>query len=92
MAALKNRTRAHREIFLALITAVVAVLARGDSFAQTAYWAFGAFRPKVLFKIDPRRLLIRNISNSSKVEMVILLMTCPYLMRKSRTNARESSV
>jgi hypothetical protein len=60
MAAFKNRIRAHREIFLALITAVVAVLARCDPFAQTAYWAFGAFRPKVLFKIDPRRLLIRE--------------------------------
>jgi hypothetical protein len=60
MAALKNRTRAHREIFLALITAVVTVLACRDPFTKAADRAFWAFRSKVLFQIDARRLLVRK--------------------------------
>jgi hypothetical protein len=75
MRALENRSGANREIFLALITAVVAVLACRNPLAKAAYRAFWAFRP----------------SNSSKVEMVDLLTTYSSLScSKSSTQNRGS--
>jgi len=58
--ALEYRAGAHRKVFLALIAAIEAVLACRDPLAKAAYRAFWAFRPKVLFKVDARRLLIRE--------------------------------
>jgi hypothetical protein len=58
--ALEYRAGAHRKIFLALVAAIEAVLACRDPLAKAAYGALWAFRPKVLFKIDARRLLVRE--------------------------------
>jgi len=58
--ALEYRASAHRKVFLALVAAIEAVLACRDPLAKAAYRAFWAFRPKVLFKIDARRLLVRE--------------------------------
>jgi hypothetical protein len=56
--ALENSPGAHREVFFALVTTIEAILARRDPFTKAAYRAFWAFRPKILFQIDARRLLV----------------------------------
>jgi hypothetical protein len=58
VASLEYRAGSHREIFLALIAAVKAALPRRDPLAKAAYRALRTIRPKVLFQIGPRRLLI----------------------------------
>jgi hypothetical protein len=60
MAAFKYRSSAHREIFLALIATIEAALAFRDPLLKAAYWTARTIRPKVLFQIDARRLLVRK--------------------------------
>jgi hypothetical protein len=58
--ALENRSGAHRKVFLALVAAVKAVFPHRDPLANATYRTLWTFRPKVLFQIYPRRLLIRE--------------------------------
>ena len=60
VAALEYRAGAHREVLLALVAAVEAALPRRDPLAQAADRAARAIRPKPAFKVDPRRLLVRE--------------------------------
>ena len=91
MRALEYRASAHRKVFFALVATIEAVLAGRDPLAQTAYRTFGAFRP--CSRYTRAVSWSGNISKSSNVEMVLLLMTYPYLMREiSHKMVRESSV
>ena len=58
MRPLENRSGANREVLLALVAAIEAVLARRDPLAKAANRATRAIRPKTRFKIDARRLLV----------------------------------
>jgi len=60
VAALENRTSAHREIFLALVAAVEAASPLSNPLAQSADRTARAVRPQPAFKVGPGRLLVRE--------------------------------
>lgn len=60
MAALKDGAGADGKILFALVTAVVATLARRDPVAEATDWATATLRPQASLQVQPRRLRIRE--------------------------------
>jgi hypothetical protein len=60
MRPLENRSGANREVLFALIAAIEAFLARRDPLAKAANRAARAVQPKASFKVDARRVLVRE--------------------------------
>jgi hypothetical protein len=60
MAALEYRTSAHREVFLALVAAIVTASPRRDALAKAADRAARAVRPQAPFKVGAGRFLVRK--------------------------------
>lgn len=57
---LKDRAGSHREIQRASVTAIEAVLSDGNTFTALASGTDHAIRPEAGFKVEPRRLLVRD--------------------------------
>jgi hypothetical protein len=60
VAALEYRTSANREVFLALVAAVVTASTHRDPIAHAANRAPRSIRPKPPFKVSPRGFLVRE--------------------------------
>jgi hypothetical protein len=60
MRPLKNRSGSNREVLLALIAAIETALMDRDTISKPTNGASRTILPKASFKIDPRRLLVRE--------------------------------
>lgn len=58
MTTLEYRASPYREVFGALVAAVIATCARSDAVTKAAHRAAATVRPQALFEIRPRRFLI----------------------------------
>jgi hypothetical protein len=90
---LENRSGSNREVLLALIAAIKAALASRNPVAKTAHRAARSVRPKAAFKVNPRRLLVReHLKKLESGNCALGHRATPWLRIKNRINSAGSQV